>query len=96
MSRFSIHPSLDESSAVQELVGQYLTHEGYVETARSFSDDVQKDRQSLSRGEQAVKTMDTSDDVNAINRQSKFRSLHLQGSNLTTNRDPICYPRRRH
>ena len=72
MSRCPIHPNLDESLAVQELVSQYLTHQGYVEAARAFSQDVRTGRQSLLRGGDTGRSTDSFDDVNAINRQSKY------------------------
>jgi len=61
--------NIDETTNIQDLVAQYLAHEGYVETARDFAKDVQEQRQTLHSGQESS-LLDTIDDVNAINRQS--------------------------
>ncbi|GAB7341786.1 hypothetical protein MBLNU457_g0116t2 [Dothideomycetes sp. NU457] len=77
VSKSSIHPTLDETETIQELISQYLNHEGYVEAAKQFSQDVQSQRQSLFGGETA-KLLDPQDDVDALNRQ-KIRLAILEG-----------------
>lgn len=63
---------------IQELVAQYLAHEGYVETGHSFITEVQDQRQSLHTTNAVAKTMEPLDDINAINRQ-KIRAAILIG-----------------
>lgn len=67
-----LHPALDESSLVQELVAQFLAHDGYVETARAFAEEVKAESKTL-QGARTVplKDYEVEDDVDAINRQSK-------------------------
>ena len=71
MSKSSIHPTLDETETMQELISQYLNHEGWVETAKQFSQDVQSQRQSLF-GAKTAKLLGPQDDADALNRQSKY------------------------
>jgi len=59
---------------MQELISQYLNHEGYVETAKQFSRDVQSQRQSLF-GARTAKLLDPQDDADALNRQSKYSAV---------------------
>lgn len=66
----SLESSLDERSLIQELIAQYLAHDGYVETARAFADEVHGQRQSLSEHSQPLKMFDPSQDIHAVNRQS--------------------------
>jgi len=71
VSQSSIYPGLDESSRIQELISQYLAHEGYVETAKDFAQDVQAARHSLQEDDNTDEALDLSQNVDAINRQSK-------------------------
>ncbi|GAB7366592.1 hypothetical protein MBLNU230_g8578t1 [Neophaeotheca triangularis] len=78
----SLHPPDDKASLIQKLVGQYLVHEGYVGTARAFTDDLEKRSLNLPRNPgqnppPAIKVRDE-DDVHAINRQ-KIRRAILDG-----------------
>ena len=36
----SLHPPDTESTVIHKLIGQYLAHEGYVDTAKAFAKDV--------------------------------------------------------
>ena len=68
-----LHPPLDETRLVQELVAQYLAHEGYVETARAFAEEMRRDSVALAnRTGAAVRTLDPKEDVDAVNRQSEL------------------------
>ncbi len=51
---------------------QYLTHEGYVETARAFAGEVHEEKQALSTGETAtIQELDVRQDEDAGHRQRK-------------------------
>jgi len=67
-----LHPGLDEGGLLKELVAQYLIHEGYVETAKSFVAEVESDQASLGKNSAAMITRSTTeDDRDASNRQRK-------------------------
>lgn len=68
----SLESTLEEGSLIQELIAQYLAHDGYVETARAFADEVHGQRESLSENIQPLKMFDPSQDVHAVNRQSMY------------------------
>lgn len=64
-------PVMDEAALIQALVAQYLAHDGYVDTARAFSADVQSEARALVSGrEENTKTLELKEDGDAINRQS--------------------------
>ncbi|RPA97522.1 SPRY-domain-containing protein [Choiromyces venosus 120613-1] len=72
-------PSLDEAALIQALVSQYLAHDGYVDTARAFSDDVQNESRALDSGRSgALKALEMKEDKDAIHRQ-KIRGAILEG-----------------
>lgn len=73
-----LHPPDDENALIHKLIGQYLAHEGYVETAKAFARDVDDQQQSLSTEPQAFQASDSDDDIHAINRQ-KIRKSILDG-----------------
>jgi hypothetical protein len=67
----SIQPPLDESAFLQELVAQFLAHDGYVETARAFAEEVAAESAALENGRQGqLKKYEVEEDLEAINRQS--------------------------
>lgn len=71
-----LHPPDDEESLVRVLVGQYLAHEGYVETKRMFSQEVrERARELVGKGEGSE---EEEDDIHAVNRQ-KIRKAILEG-----------------
>lgn len=72
----NLHPPDDEKALIHNLVGQYLAHEGYVETARAFTKDVQE--RQISNQSQPVQLTSEDDDIHAINRQ-KIRKSILDG-----------------
>ncbi|KAJ9646405.1 hypothetical protein H2199_002454 [Coniosporium tulheliwenetii] len=75
----SLQPRLDEAALVHELVAQYLAHDGYVETARAFTEEVRAESLALANGNTAaVKDLTTEEDLDAINRQ-KIRAAILDG-----------------
>jgi len=71
-STSELQPKTSETALIQQLISQYLAHEGYVETARAFAEEVQQERRTLSNaggndGGVAV----GEEDINAIHRQRK-------------------------
>ncbi|KAK3713329.1 hypothetical protein LTR37_008521 [Vermiconidia calcicola] len=73
-----LHPPDDEKALIHNLIGQYLAHEGYVETAKSFAKDVHEQQQSLVHNPQPFQIPDSEDDIHAFNRQ-KIRKSILDG-----------------
>ena len=70
----SIGTGLDEDSLIQELVAQYLAHDGYVETARAFNEELTRERNALNGTQARPGAIATSsDDTEAVHRQSKTR-----------------------
>ncbi|KAK5201931.1 hypothetical protein LTR16_000948 [Cryomyces antarcticus] len=75
----SLQPPLDETALIQELIAQYLAHDGYVETGRAFSSEVREELRSLAIGSRPVSRMlDPEEDLDAVNRQ-RIRSAILSG-----------------
>ncbi|KAL3469451.1 hypothetical protein BJX99DRAFT_252011 [Aspergillus californicus] len=75
----NIQPPLDESGFLQELVAQFLAHDGYVETARAFAEEVAAESAALENGRQSqLNKYEVEEDVEAINRQ-KIRAAILEG-----------------
>jgi hypothetical protein len=74
-STAGLHPPLDESSLLQELVAQFLAHDGYVDTARAFAGEVATETRALQNGRnQPLKKYEAEEDHEAINRNSRSRS----------------------
>lgn len=71
-----LRPPYDENTLIQNLVGQYLAHEGYVETAKAFTSDVHEHRQHLTTT--PIDLPESDDDIHAFNRQ-KIRRAILDG-----------------
>lgn len=68
----SLRPPLDEANLIHELIAQYLAHDGYVETARAFAQEVRAEAKALANGsETATKDLSPEEDIDAINRQRK-------------------------
>lgn len=76
----NLHPPDDENALIHNLIGQYLAHEGYVETAKAFANDVHEQQQSLptSSQSQGFHILGEEDDKHAFNRQ-KIRRAILDG-----------------
>ena len=65
----SIQPPLDESALLHELVAQFLAHDGYVETARAFAEEVATETGALRNGQaEPLKKSEVEEDLEAINR----------------------------
>lgn len=68
-----MQPPLDESALLQELVAQFLAHDGYVETARAFAEEVAVETAALQNGQQEpLKKYEVEEDREAINRNSEL------------------------
>jgi len=61
---------------VQELVAQFLAHDGYVETARAFAEEVAAESASLQSGREPPK-YEVEEDLEAVNRQSMLSEGYL-------------------
>lgn len=78
-STASLQPPLDESTLLQELVAQFLAHDGYVETARAFAQEVATETTALSQGQEGpLKKYEAEEDLEAIHR-NKIRAAILDG-----------------
>ncbi|KAJ0120048.1 ran-binding protein [Diaporthe amygdali] len=72
-------PPLNETELIQQLVLQFLQHDGYVETARAFAREIQSEKQSLCLDpNEQVPGIDIKDDEDANNRQ-RIRRAILEG-----------------
>lgn len=71
----TLESARDETMLVQELVAQYLAHDGYVETARAFNREVRDERKPLHMDPDGVELFDPSQDLHAIKRQGTFSLL---------------------
>lgn len=88
----NLQPPLDESTLLQELVAQFLAHDGYVETARTFAEEVATETMALQNGRnEPLKKYEVEEDHEAINRNSKAPStqVHLGPSNKPEIRSAI-------
>ena len=62
-----------EDALIHRLVGQYLAHDGYVETARAFSDEIVDEARALANDQEADIPYRTAvEDLDALNRQSTY------------------------
>jgi len=80
-----VHFGLERKSSLTSKVVQYLTHEGYVETARSFAVEVQSEKEALSLDPGAlIQGFDVKQDEDAGHRQSELRAfLGASPANVT-------------
>ncbi|RAK77129.1 uncharacterized protein BO72DRAFT_378355 [Aspergillus fijiensis CBS 313.89] len=78
-STANLQPPLDENTLLQELVAQFLAHDGYVETARAFAEEVAAESTALENGRPtSLQKYEVEEDVEAVNRQ-KIRAAILDG-----------------
>jgi hypothetical protein len=72
-------PPLDETAFIHSLVGQYLAHDGYVETARAFAEEVVEEARALANDDDVeLSYVEAEEDVDAVNRQSLYLAhVHL-------------------
>ncbi len=70
----SLGVNRDENSLIQELVAHFLAHDGYVETAKAFTEEMRREKQSLNNTLPAnTPTQSQRDETDAVHRQSKSR-----------------------
>jgi hypothetical protein len=66
----------DETDFIHQLIGQYLAHDGYVETAREFTDEVIEEARALANDDDAdIPYREAEADLDALNRQSKVLGI---------------------
>ncbi|RVD86944.1 uncharacterized protein DFL_005195 [Arthrobotrys flagrans] len=73
----SLCPPLDETALIQSLVSSYLQHDGFVETAKAFAQDLQAEQNALSNNGKS-RPLELMEDENAIHRQN-IRTAILEG-----------------
>jgi hypothetical protein len=85
----------DETELIQKLIGQYLAHGGYVETARAFGEETIEEARALNDEDADIPYGETVEDLDALNRQSRS-GITIQTSLTNSNRNPHGNSRRRH
>ncbi|KAL8969564.1 MAG: hypothetical protein Q9183_001944 [Haloplaca sp. 2 TL-2023] len=74
-----LHPESDESSFLKELVAQFLTHHGFIETAKAFTTEVRSESMALQIGKETSQTdFSTDEDLDLSNRQ-QIRAAIMDG-----------------
>jgi len=72
----AISQPLTERQLIHKLIAQYLAHDGYVETAHAFAQEVQAENEALADDTAAeVENLRPEEDHDAVNRQSKFHFI---------------------
>ena len=67
--------STEETELIHQLVGQYLGHDGYVETARAFAEETNDEARALANDDDRnVSYRAAVEDLDALNRQSELTS----------------------
>ncbi|KAI9845115.1 MAG: hypothetical protein M1838_001904 [Thelocarpon superellum] len=80
-SSLSLYPPLDENSLVRALVAQFLAHDGYIETARAFAEEVRTSKNALRDWHETLPDEhepEPKEDVDAVHRQ-RIRMAILDG-----------------
>ncbi|PTB68692.1 SPRY-domain-containing protein [Trichoderma citrinoviride] len=71
-----LEPGLSETDLIQALVLQFLQHDGYVETARAFAEDLKLQKEALNMNpDVTVDGVSIKDDEDANNRQRIRRAI---------------------
>ena len=74
-STAKLAPKLNETELIQQLVLQFLQHDGHVETAREFAEEVHAEKKALSLDPNAViHGFDVKEDGDVCHRQ---RERHM-------------------
>jgi hypothetical protein len=81
----------DEDTLIKSLVSQYLAHDGYVETAKIFANEVNDADQSLS-DKRPYQLRSEEDDIHAIQRQRIRRSILDGDIDRALKYTASCYP----
>ncbi|MCJ1245890.1 Ran-binding protein 9 [Trapelia coarctata] len=75
----TLHPPLSEDALIKELISQFLRHDGYVDTAKAFMEEMSAETKALKSGSDAkTDTYTVQEDIDAINRQ-QIRAAILDG-----------------
>lgn len=64
-----LHESKQERRLEQELIAQYLAHDGYIEAAKAFAAEVQKDQRLLKGESDPSWSFEYREDPDAVHRQ---------------------------
>lgn len=70
----NLYPPLSQTQLIQKLIGQYLCHEGYVESAMAFAKEVRDENTALQGEADADEEMQPEDSDAAV-RHRRFQSL---------------------
>jgi Ran-binding protein 9/10 len=78
LSGLRLGSAMDESTLAQELVAHFLAHDGYVETAKAFTQEIRAQARPLQSDKgRALVEAEVEEDHDAINRQSRpYTCLH--------------------
>lgn len=80
-STSKLAPPLNETELIQSLVLQFLSHDGYVETARAFAGELHSEKSALNLDPSAViPGFDLKEDQDAGNRQRKIKAALVLGA----------------
>jgi hypothetical protein len=63
-----------EASLLQEIIAQYLTHEGFTETGRAFDGEVRKNAALLAGTVSSLQNVSYKEDMDSIHRQRQYKS----------------------
>ncbi|CAO1605534.1 hypothetical protein XANCAGTX0491_009050 [Xanthoria calcicola] len=75
----SLHSHIDENSFVKELVAQFFAHDGFVETAKAFADEVRAESRALEPDvDMSHSNVSIEEDLDATNRQ-QIRAAIMDG-----------------
>ncbi|KAJ6261718.1 hypothetical protein Dda_2516 [Drechslerella dactyloides] len=80
MSIEKLCPPLEETALIQSLVASYLQHDGFVETAKAFAQDLQAEQSALNSGRPNLTSgVELMEDKDALRRQT-IRAAILDGN----------------
>src|SRR6266536_4981689 len=84
-----LSPPLNERQLIHRLIAQYLAHDGYVDTAKAFANEVRAENKALTGGNTAdMKDLEPEEDHDAANRQSITPApIPLHNFVLTANKE---------
>jgi hypothetical protein len=86
----------DETQFIHRLISQYLAHDGYVETAQAFAEEIVDEARALANDDDAtIPYQEAVEDMDALNRQSKHSNTCLP-TTADQARDTFGHPRGRY
>lgn len=71
-----------EANLLQEIVAQYLSQEGYTETAKAFNGEVRKNAALLSGNVRSLQNVAYKEDMDAVHRQRRYNIQRFLGPSL--------------